>query len=288
MRRLFFILTIAPFLACMPVGEALGQTKFSQLPTVLPDVNTSLIGLKNVGGTYTDYLFTLGQLATYINSGTGTVTSVGLSVPSVFTVTPSAITTNGTFSVTAAGGQPANKFYATPDGSSGALALRSIASGDLPATGTAGTYGDATHYPAITTDAQGRVSSVTTYSVSSSGSPIANWTYATYATGWSTPSGHEAVRYTKDADGRVYVQGEATHSGPVTVGTPIFTLPSGYIPTATIALPVVVFNATSFTYGLTIISIGTDGTVNYSPVADAIGFTTNWIMWLEAVNFITK
>jgi hypothetical protein len=39
----------------------------------------------------------------------------------------------------------------------------------LPAVGTPGTYGDATHYPVVTTDAQGRVSTVTLQTVSSGG-----------------------------------------------------------------------------------------------------------------------
>ena len=40
----------------------------------------------------------------------------------------------------------------------------------LPNVGTAGTYGDATHFPTIITDAQGRISGVTTYSISAGGS----------------------------------------------------------------------------------------------------------------------
>ena len=45
----------------------------------------------------------------------------------------------------------------------------------MPNTGTAGTYGDATHIPAITTDAQGRVSGVTTYTIT----PSATYTAGT-------------------------------------------------------------------------------------------------------------
>ena len=145
---------------------AIGQTKLSQLPTVSPDNNTLLVGLKNIGGVNTDYYFTIAQLATYINSGTGGLTSVGLSMPGVFSVSPTTLTSGGTFSVVAAGGQPANKFYATPNGTAGALALRSIASADLPLIGTPGTYGDATHIPAITTDVYGRAQVAGTYFLS--------------------------------------------------------------------------------------------------------------------------
>lgn len=65
-------------------------------------------------------------------NASGTVTSVALSVPSWLSVTGSPITTSGTLAVSAATGQAANKFPATPDGTTGAVSLRSIVSGDLP------------------------------------------------------------------------------------------------------------------------------------------------------------
>jgi hypothetical protein len=64
--------------------------------------------------------------------GTGTVTSVGLSMPSWYTVTNSPVTDSGTLTVTAASGQTANRFLATPNGSAGAISLRAVASADLP------------------------------------------------------------------------------------------------------------------------------------------------------------
>lgn len=63
---------------------------------------------------------------------TGTVTSVALTVPSWLTVAGSPVTTSGTLAVTAAGGQTANQFIATPNGSTGAVGLRSIVAADLP------------------------------------------------------------------------------------------------------------------------------------------------------------
>jgi hypothetical protein len=70
-----------------------------------------------------------------VNAG-GTVTSVGLSMPSWFSVANSPVTTTGTLTVTAASGQTANNFLATPNGSSGAVGLRAIVSADLPANTT--------------------------------------------------------------------------------------------------------------------------------------------------------
>jgi hypothetical protein len=46
----------------------------------------------------------------------------------------------------------------------------------LPATGTAGTYGDASHVPAITTDAQGRASGVTSIAIAIAESAVTNLT----------------------------------------------------------------------------------------------------------------
>jgi hypothetical protein len=63
---------------------------------------------------------------------TGTVTSVGLTVPSWLTVGGGPVTTDGTLAVTGTTGQAANSFLATPDGSTGAVGLRTIAAADVP------------------------------------------------------------------------------------------------------------------------------------------------------------
>lgn len=65
-------------------------------------------------------------------TGGGTVNSVGQTVPAGFAVSGSPVTTTGTLAITYATGQTANSFLATPDGSTGALSLRTVVSGDLP------------------------------------------------------------------------------------------------------------------------------------------------------------
>lgn len=67
-------------------------------------------------------------------AGTGTVTSVALTAPSVFAVAGSPITSAGTLAVTFASGQTADQVLATPDQTTGALALLSLTSGYIPAT----------------------------------------------------------------------------------------------------------------------------------------------------------
>lgn len=63
--------------------------------------------------------------------GTGTVTSVGLSLPSIFTVTGSPVTSSGTLTATLAS-QTANTFLAAPNGTAGAPTMRAIVAADIP------------------------------------------------------------------------------------------------------------------------------------------------------------
>lgn len=81
----------------------------------------------------TTYLRGDGTWATPAGSGSGTVSSVALTVPSWLSVSGSPVTTSGTLAVTATSGQTANQFLATPNGSTGTVALRSIVQADLPA-----------------------------------------------------------------------------------------------------------------------------------------------------------
>lgn len=72
------------------------------------------------------------------SGGGGSVSSVGMTVPSWLSVTPSTITSSGVFAVTGATGQTANEVLATPNGSSGAPSLRALVNTDeAPSTVTA-------------------------------------------------------------------------------------------------------------------------------------------------------
>ena len=73
-----------------------------------------------------------------ISAGTGTVTSVGLTAPSVFSISGSPVTSTGTLALTFAGAQTANQILATPSGTTGALGLRSLVLADIPAINLAG------------------------------------------------------------------------------------------------------------------------------------------------------
>jgi hypothetical protein len=79
----------------------------------------------------TTYLRGDGSCATPPGTGGGTVNSVALSAPSVFSVGGSPVTNTGTLALTFATGQTANSFLASPDGTTGAVGLRTIVAGDL-------------------------------------------------------------------------------------------------------------------------------------------------------------
>jgi hypothetical protein len=64
-------------------------------------------------------------------AGLGTVTSVGLTLPNIFTVTNSPVTTTGSLTATLAS-QSANRIFASPNGSSGTPTFRSLDNVDLP------------------------------------------------------------------------------------------------------------------------------------------------------------
>lgn len=76
-------------------------------------------------------------------SGSGTVTSVAATVPAYMTISGSPITTSGTLAFDFAS-QAANKFFSSPNGSSGTPSFRLIVAADIPTlnqntTGSAGT-----------------------------------------------------------------------------------------------------------------------------------------------------
>lgn len=99
-----------------------------------PAVNTDVVSLFSGSCSASTYLSGSGVCSTPAGTGGGTVNSVGLTLPSLFTITGvNPITNTGTFAVTFATGQTANEFLATPNGTTGAASLRTIVAADLPA-----------------------------------------------------------------------------------------------------------------------------------------------------------
>jgi hypothetical protein len=99
-------------------------------------------------------------------SGTGTVTSVGLSAPSEFSVSGSPVTISGTLGLDWAD-QSANIVFAGPaTGIATTPGFRALVTADLPTSGvTAATYGDGTHVAQVTVDNKGRVTSASSVAI---------------------------------------------------------------------------------------------------------------------------
>ena len=100
------------------------------LTNTAPDQVVSLTAGSNVNITGTYPSFTIS--ATGGGGGSGTVSSVALSLPSEFNVSGSPITTSGTLTGAWAN-QSANYIFAAPNGSSGTPTFRSLVSADIPA-----------------------------------------------------------------------------------------------------------------------------------------------------------
>ncbi|MHC1775726.1 MAG: hypothetical protein AB9834_09965 [Lentimicrobium sp.] len=81
-----------------------------------------------------------GEVYVDAGGGSGTVTSVGLSMPSMFTVTGSPVTTSGTLTATLAS-QTKNYVLAAPSASNGVPSFRALVASDIPALAYDNYYG---------------------------------------------------------------------------------------------------------------------------------------------------
>lgn len=118
-------------------GGTTGVMPFSKLTIA----SSNVIGLWTGTCSASNYLRGDGACAS--PAGAGTVTSVAMTAPSVFTVGGSPVTGAGTLAVTFATGQTANSFLATPSGTTGTVGLRALVSADLPSTISSNTTGNA-------------------------------------------------------------------------------------------------------------------------------------------------
>lgn len=98
-------------------------------------------------------------------SPSGTVTSVGLALPGIFTVTNSPVTTSGTLTGSF-NNQLANVVFAGPNGSSGQPTFRSLTNTDLPTSSVvASNYGNDTAFTNFNVNSKGIIANASTISL---------------------------------------------------------------------------------------------------------------------------
>jgi hypothetical protein len=152
------------------VGDTLFNSKYLQTSSVL---TSYVVGANQIVNNTDTLIGAIGKLQGQINSittGGGSISTVGLAMPNIFTVGNSPLTgAGGTINVTLQN-QLAKRFFASPTSSTGTPTFREIVAADLPTSGiSAGTYGNTTNWPLITVDAYGRVTNVTLQAATSGG-----------------------------------------------------------------------------------------------------------------------
>ena len=184
-RALACLLALTALPALAQTTNTSGLQYFSLAPSqsvLLPTGTGCLQG--NGAGTTPFY-------STCPGGGSGSVTSIAITVPAWLTVSGSPITTSGTITIAAATGQTANFVLATPNGSSGALSPRALVLADLPTnlgTPSAIVLTNATGFPTLNQNTTGTAAGL-------AGTPTTGeyWGYNGTSQGWYTPSGSGTV-----------------------------------------------------------------------------------------------
>ena len=222
--------------------------------------------------------------------GSGTVTSVAMTVPSWLTVTGSPVTTSGTLALTATSSQAENEFLATPNGSSGAVGLRAIVAADIPTlnqstTGNAATATNLASYPTLCSGGQFSqgLSSGSNNCATPSGSgsvTSVGWTGGIVSVANPTTTPAFTVAGTSGgipyfSSSSAWASSAALASGAIVTGGGAGTAPStdanATLSTGTLSL------GASGTLGAVKMGNATSGTITLEPATGALGTITEYL-----------
>lgn len=158
---------------------------------LLPSISANAGKVLAVNGTASDVEWIT------VTGGGGSVTSVALAMPSIFTVSGSPITTSGTLTATL-NSQAANTFLAAPNGASGTPTFRTIVAADIPTLNqnTTGTASNVTGTVAIANGGTGQTTANSAFNAlapSQTGNSGKYLTTDGTNTSWATVSGGSMV-----------------------------------------------------------------------------------------------
>jgi hypothetical protein len=158
---------------------------------LLPSISANAGKVLAVNGTASDVEWIT------VTGGGGSVTSVALAMPSIFTVSGSPVTTSGTLTATL-NSQAANTFLAAPNGASGTPTFRTIVAADIPTLNqnTTGTASNVTGTVAIANGGTGQTTANSAFNAlapSQTGNSGKYLTTDGTNTSWATVSGGSMV-----------------------------------------------------------------------------------------------
>ncbi len=217
--------------------------------------NSSAGGVSSINSSTGAFTFTgagvgcTGTTCTFSGTGSG-IGSITWALPSWLAASPTTISATGTQTFSAATGQTANEFLATPNGTTGAVGLRTIVSADIPTLNqnTTGTASNLSGTPALPNG-----TTATTQTVGDNTTKLATDAFV-LANGYTLPQATTSVLGGVKPDGTTCTTTAGVLTCPGSGGISGLTI--GYVPVAT--SPTAIGNSL-LDYGITTASIFTFG-----------------------------